>query len=170
MQALFAEAVRHVQLDRLKFRVAFLPEECRQFRRDGVYPLGVRYWSPPLRRMSGMTPAGSPCATPPGTSLASLCVARTALSSRPATAILHTRQSLCGSATPASGGCGRKNDTRSSQSLDRRIADKQTLAEEAATWESSRNKNHTKADWQFTTANARVKLKRWYPLILSDSG
>jgi putative transposase len=52
MQALFAEAVRHVQLDRLKFRVAFLPEECRQFRRDGVYLLGVRYWSPPLRRMS----------------------------------------------------------------------------------------------------------------------
>ena len=47
MQALFAEAVRHVQLDRLKFRVNFLPEEGRQFRRDGVYLLGVRYWSPP---------------------------------------------------------------------------------------------------------------------------
>jgi uncharacterized small protein (DUF1192 family) len=51
----------------------------------------------------------------------------------------------------------------SGQCLDRRIADKQTLAEEIAAWEASRNKNHTKADWQFTTANARVKLKRRYP-------
>jgi hypothetical protein len=25
------------------------------------------------------------------------------------------------------------------------------------------NKHHAKADWQFTTANARVKLKRLYP-------
>jgi hypothetical protein len=51
----------------------------------------------------------------------------------------------------------------SGQCLDRRIADKQTLVEEVAAWETSRNKNHTKADWQFTTANARVKLKRLYP-------
>ena len=51
----------------------------------------------------------------------------------------------------------------SGQCLDRRIADKQTLAEEIAAWEASRNKNHTKADWQFTTADARVKLKRLYP-------
>jgi uncharacterized small protein (DUF1192 family) len=58
----------------------------------------------------------------------------------------------------------------SGQCLDRRIADKQTLAEEIAAWEASRNKNHTKADWHFTTADARVKLKRLYPLILSDSG
>ncbi len=51
----------------------------------------------------------------------------------------------------------------SGQCLDRRIADKQTLAEELAAWEASRNKNHTKADWQFTTDDARVKLKRLYP-------
>ena len=25
------------------------------------------------------------------------------------------------------------------------------------------NKNHTKADWHFTTANARIKLRRLYP-------
>jgi len=43
----------------------------------------------------------------------------------------------------------------SGQCLDRRIADKQTLVEEVAAWEDSRNKNHTKADWQFTTARAR---------------
>jgi hypothetical protein len=52
-----------------------------------------------------------------------------------------------------------------SQCLDRRIADKQTLIEEVDAWEKVRNKKHTKADWQFTTANARVKLKRLYPSI-----
>jgi hypothetical protein len=51
------------------------------------------------------------------------------------------------------------------QCLDRRIADKQTLIEEVDAWEKVRNKKHTKADWQFTTANARVKLKRLYPSI-----
>jgi hypothetical protein len=53
----------------------------------------------------------------------------------------------------------------SSQCLDRRIADKQTLIEEVAAWEDDRNKNHAKADWQFTTANARIKLKRLYPTL-----
>jgi len=53
----------------------------------------------------------------------------------------------------------------SGQCLDRRIADKQTLVEEVAAWEAERNKNHTKADWQFTTADARVKLKRLYPSL-----
>jgi hypothetical protein len=52
-----------------------------------------------------------------------------------------------------------------SQCLDRRIADKQTLIEEVDAWEKVRNKKHTKADWQFSTANARVKLKRLYPSI-----
>lgn len=48
----------------------------------------------------------------------------------------------------------------SGQCLDRRIPDKQTLIEEVAAWENSRNKSLTKTDWQFTTADARVKLKR----------
>jgi DDE superfamily endonuclease len=55
--------------------------------------------------------------------------------------------------------------TLSSQCLDRRIPDKETLISEVTAWENSRNKNHTKADWQFTTADARVKLKRLYPAI-----
>jgi hypothetical protein len=55
--------------------------------------------------------------------------------------------------------------TLSSQCLDRRIPNKETLTEEITAWENSRNKNHTKADWQFTTADARVKLKRLYPAI-----
>jgi DDE superfamily endonuclease len=53
----------------------------------------------------------------------------------------------------------------SGQCLDRRIADKETLIEEVDAWQDSRNKNHAKADWQFTTADARVKLKRLYPTI-----
>jgi DDE superfamily endonuclease len=53
----------------------------------------------------------------------------------------------------------------SGQCLDRRIPDKQTLTEEIAAWEDSRNKKHVKADWQFTTADARVKLKRLYPAM-----
>jgi DDE superfamily endonuclease len=53
----------------------------------------------------------------------------------------------------------------SSQCLDRRIPDKQTLIEEIAEWEVDRNANHAKADWQFTTADARIKLKQLYPSI-----
>jgi hypothetical protein len=52
-----------------------------------------------------------------------------------------------------------------SQCLDRRIPDKQTLIDEVAAWEHDRNKNHTRADWQFTTADARIKLKRLYPTL-----
>jgi uncharacterized small protein (DUF1192 family) len=53
----------------------------------------------------------------------------------------------------------------SSQCLDRRIATKQMLIDEVAAWEADRNKHHAKADWQFTTADARVKLKRLYPSL-----
>ena len=49
------------------------------------------------------------------------------------------------------------------QCLDRRIPDKQTLINEIAAWEENRNRRHAKADWQFTTPDARVKLKRLYP-------
>ncbi len=49
------------------------------------------------------------------------------------------------------------------QCLDRRIPDKQTLAREVAAWQSRRNTHHAKADWQFTTADARIKLKKLYP-------
>ena len=53
----------------------------------------------------------------------------------------------------------------STQCLDRRIPDKQMLAEEVAAWERSRNREHVNADWHFTTANARIKLKRLYPAL-----
>lgn len=53
----------------------------------------------------------------------------------------------------------------SSQCLDRRIPDKPKLISEVAAWEKARNKNNAVADWQFTTADARVKLKHLYPAI-----
>jgi hypothetical protein len=51
----------------------------------------------------------------------------------------------------------------SSQCLNRRIPDKDVLTGEIAAWQAERNRKHTKANWQFTTANARSKLKRLYP-------
>ena len=33
------------------------------------------------------------------------------------------------------------------------------------TWESLRNKNKIGIDWQFTTADARIKLRKLYPTI-----
>lgn len=51
------------------------------------------------------------------------------------------------------------------QCLNRRIQDKQTLSSEAQAWNANRNENNTKADWRFTTENARNKLKSLYPVI-----
>ena len=53
----------------------------------------------------------------------------------------------------------------SSQCLDRRIPDKQTLVEEIDAWQHDRNASHTKANWHFTTPNARIKLRHLYPSI-----
>jgi hypothetical protein len=52
-----------------------------------------------------------------------------------------------------------------SQCLDRRIPDKQTLIEEIGAWERDRNAKHIKASWHFTTPNARIKLRHLYPSI-----
>jgi len=53
----------------------------------------------------------------------------------------------------------------SRQCLDRRIPDQLTLATEVGTWEINRNEAEGTVDWQFTTADARIKLKRLYPVI-----
>ena len=50
-----------------------------------------------------------------------------------------------------------------SQCLDRRIPDKEKLVEEIIAWESTRNKHYTRANWQFTIKDARIKLNRLYP-------
>jgi hypothetical protein len=49
------------------------------------------------------------------------------------------------------------------QCLDRRIAHKQTLTSEVAAWESERNQRTTTVNWQFTTQDARIKLRKLYP-------
>ena len=51
------------------------------------------------------------------------------------------------------------------QCLDRRIPDLETLGWETAAWEKRRNAQGTPADWRFTTADARIKLKHLYPSI-----
>ena len=53
----------------------------------------------------------------------------------------------------------------SRQCLDRRIDCKELMASEVAAWERNRNTNKSKIDWQFTTTDARIKLKRLYPSI-----
>jgi DDE superfamily endonuclease len=52
-----------------------------------------------------------------------------------------------------------------SQCLDRRIPDKQKLADEVAAWVRNRNANHAVAKWHFTTDDARIKLNSLYPSL-----
>jgi transposase len=51
------------------------------------------------------------------------------------------------------------------QCLDRRIPDLEALRREVAAWQQARNAATVKVDWQFTTAVARVKLRRLYPVL-----
>jgi hypothetical protein len=53
------------------------------------------------------------------------------------------------------------------QSLDRRIATREEVCTEALAWYSARNARQTGVDWQFTTADARTKLKYLYPKALA---
>jgi hypothetical protein len=51
------------------------------------------------------------------------------------------------------------------QCLDRRIADKETIIREVSAWNIARNKQANIVNWQFTTSDARIKLKRLYPVL-----
>ena len=51
------------------------------------------------------------------------------------------------------------------QCLDRRISDLGTLRSEVAAWQHTRNTQRVNVRWQFTTADARIKLHRLYPVI-----
>ena len=53
----------------------------------------------------------------------------------------------------------------SRQCLDRRIPDEETLIQEIHSWEERRNEIKATVDWQFTTNDARIKLKKLYPSI-----
>ena len=54
------------------------------------------------------------------------------------------------------------------QCMNRRIADVQTLEHELLVWAKRRNAQQCGTDWQFTTADARIKLKRLYPSTLLE--
>ena len=56
------------------------------------------------------------------------------------------------------------------QCLKRRIKDIETLSDEAACWEQRRNAMRVTIDWQFTTSDARLKLKRLYPVLKKQPG
>jgi hypothetical protein len=49
------------------------------------------------------------------------------------------------------------------QCLNRRIATIEMLQQETKAWEHERNAKQTGVDWQFTTEDARIRLKRLYP-------
>jgi len=53
----------------------------------------------------------------------------------------------------------------SRQCLDRRIGTREFLESEVSAWTQARNTTATTVDWQFTTDDARIKLKRLYPVI-----
>jgi hypothetical protein len=49
------------------------------------------------------------------------------------------------------------------QCLDRRIADLDILNSELAAWQDTVNADQRQVNWQFTTKDARIKLKHLYP-------
>lgn len=52
------------------------------------------------------------------------------------------------------------------QCLEERMESQERLSRAVGAWEQARNAAAVRADWRFTTADARVKLKRLYPVIL----
>lgn len=53
----------------------------------------------------------------------------------------------------------------SRQCLSDYLANKDKIEAEVLAWCKKRNSNNSKVDWQFTTSDARIKLKRLYPII-----
>jgi hypothetical protein len=51
------------------------------------------------------------------------------------------------------------------QCLDRRLGTKEELVREVKAWEERRNQDHGTVDWQFTTNDARIRLKWLYPSV-----
>ena len=49
------------------------------------------------------------------------------------------------------------------QCLTRRIVDLDILNAELAAWQRATNENQRQVNWQFTTTDARVKLRHLYP-------
>ena len=54
----------------------------------------------------------------------------------------------------------------SRQCLAERMDNKARLQEQVSAWSQARNVHGIRTDWRFTTADARIKLKKLYPTIL----
>ena len=54
------------------------------------------------------------------------------------------------------------------QCLEERMESRERLEEEVKAWQERRNGAKARVNWQFTTSDARVKLKRLYPQILTS--
>jgi hypothetical protein len=53
------------------------------------------------------------------------------------------------------------------QCLNRRIDNMETMIKQVSAWQKDRNNKKSAINWQFTTDDARIKLKRLYPTILN---
>jgi transposase len=53
----------------------------------------------------------------------------------------------------------------SRQCLDRRIESKEILQQEVTAWVNERNQQKSCMEWRFTVEDARIKLRRLYPLV-----
>ena len=51
------------------------------------------------------------------------------------------------------------------QCLTRRIPDLDKVKTQAKAWQETRNNKNAKNNWQFTTEDARIKLKKFYPTL-----
>jgi len=51
------------------------------------------------------------------------------------------------------------------QCLKRRLDNIEAVMKETTAWQDSRNNKNAKINWQFTTQDARIKLKRLYPTL-----
>ena len=51
------------------------------------------------------------------------------------------------------------------QCLDRRMDSKEYVVSEIEAWEKERNEGEAKVRWRFTMADARIKLKKLYPVF-----
>ena len=51
------------------------------------------------------------------------------------------------------------------QCLKSRIADIETVITQVNAWQNQRNQKQIGIDWRFTTEDARIKLKRLYPIV-----
>lgn len=51
------------------------------------------------------------------------------------------------------------------QCLNRHLSTEKKIKEEVEAWQRNRNNRNSKINWQFTTKEARIKLKKLYPVI-----